>query len=1244
MSNTLSKTLRRGLAGILVLLVIAVLVIELMPWNFLKPMITDRVESATGRELEIRGDVSPGLLPRPHLTLNDVAFANADWAEASDMVTVERLTVVPSLLSLLQGEPVIDDLEISEPVVNLEGREQEPGNWVLPAMAESGENGQGNDGQKDDSAGQKQGAPVVIDEISVTDGKIRYLAPGSDTPHQLSLSSFEMSGNDVFLSAVASPALGKEPTELPIELSANIKPGYGDSHWQLNDIDARLGETRVSGRMGFDNSGETPAITTDLRVPSINVPDILAALPESEESPESEGIPVPILPVLAGGLRLTVDEVVLPAEVTLSNLQAHIEPGEHELSLETLRFGVAEGEIEAAARVVSTEEFFTAEARAGVQALDLHALGLGEQSGHRVAAELALGIDRVDQAPALEPKALLSQLHIDTARGSYRTTGAEKASDLEFILEQRGDPAAPVLLVDGRYQDKPLEMEVEGAPLAELAQGLTDYPLQAGARSGQLQARADTRLGALLTPATLAGELVLEGPDGGDLEQWIGPVLPPLPEFRVSGQVSRDPDRWSVTSLEGTIGASELTGEVHYTQADHPVVRVDLDADRIELAQFLEDEAPEDTDSADEGGTENGDNGDSPLAALRAFDGELDLTAGTLVLPNAPELEQFQVYAALEEGNLEIQPLAFNAGGGDWTSYATIDATSQPASGSISAEFSDIALSRFGDTFTAVEDRLGQMSGELNLDITGTLPQDRRDDVLLPFIGRLDFQPSQLEFRDPEAGTDLTLDLETRGDDAAGQRFHIDGDGQYDGAPFSLRFRGDPLLDARDPDRPWGVDLTSDIVDSRIAVAGTIDQPLALRGMDLELELEGPNPQRLSRLLGIPLPDMPPYSASGDLSLKDQRWIFSDITGQAGDSDLGGRVALDAGDVPPHLEAELSSSSLDIRDLGGLVGAEPGAPEDEESASGDDDGNGDLLPDEPIVTPAWRDLSADVRYRADDVRAADIPFSNVEIDFELEEGHARFNPVRFGVGDGRVDFNLDLDSRPEPPEGTMELEVQGVDLRRALRNWSLADDSVGTIGAQGKFWLTGSSLAELLASADGGLVLLMAQGKLDGLLVELAGLDASQAFLSWVNARDPIPINCSYVDLQTRDGVARIDTLAVDTDDTTFTGSGRINMNNEELDVTIDAHPKDFSVLSGRTPLHLGGTFSNVEAGLHEGEISARAGASAALAAIAGPLAALVPLLDLGTGDDVPYCDGLVSRSREAIDEDNGNGDTDDEN
>ncbi|MDK8465230.1 AsmA family protein [Marinobacter sp. SS13-12] len=1224
----------RALAVLFALLVVAIIVIELMSWNFLKGPITERVEAMTGRDMEITGNIDVGLLPHPHLEVGEMKLGNADWAKTPEMLSAGRLELEPSIISLFKGEPALKSVTITEPTLNLESREGKPGNWVLPAMTDQGE----NVGKEESS-----GPPLAVQQLNIHDAKIRYFTPETERPQVLSLASLTLAGDRFSLNGEVRLSSEGERLVLPLELSAAADPGFADSQWGLSDIQARAGEVRIDGNISVDAAFSPLSITGNLHSPSINVTDILAALPEDQATDEPLAVSIPVLPDLRGDLRLAVDELILEP-TTYTSVETRLRLGQHELTLETLSFDVAGGRGEARARLVSNADFITGKAELDLQQVALDGLGADEEPTTILDAELELGLRQMQQAASLDLRTLLEHLDIGLARASYRTknqaTGA--GSNLALHLEKAGEPKTPVLSITGKFQGKPLEMTIEGAPLPELAEGAASYRLQAQAQSGELLAWADTQLGALLTPASFAGNLVLQGEGGQDLGAWIGAPLPALPGYRLSGRLTRDGEQWSVTSLDGHVGVSNLSGEFHFHTADRPTVNVDLEADRIEPGQFTAENSQPDPSS--NGGTEPDDAG-SPLAALRAFDGQLKLQAQTLVLPDTPELTNLNLSASLTSGRLRIEPLDFNIAGGSWGSSVALDATDQPASGNIEAEFGSIALSRFGDTFTPLEDRLGTLSGQLHLGITESLAVDQKEDLIMPFIGRLVFEPSQLTFTDSEADTDFTLNLQTRGLDAGEQAFHIDGDGEYDGSPFSLRFRGDQLLAARDPDRPYALELTSDVVDSHIQVRGSILRPLALKGLDLELGVQGPNPGRLRRLLGVPLPDLPAYSLSGDLSFRDDRWAFSNIEGDVGDSDLGGQIALDISSRPPHLTGKLHSDSLDLADLGVLAGVEPSSAEQDgpESSSG---GDGDrlVLPDQPLITAAWKEVSADVSYRGKAVRAADIPLSEVVIDFNLADGHARFEPVGFGVGDGQVDFNLDIDSRPTPPEGTLQLEVQAVNLSKALGSWELANDSVGIVAGQGKFWVTGVSIAELLGSADGGMVMLMTRGKLDALLVELAGLDAAESFLTWMGGGGTVPIDCAYVDLETRDGIVRIDTLAVDTTDTSFTGTGTANFDNERLDITLFAHPKDVSALAAGTPLHLGGTFDNPEPGLQTGDLTMQVGSSAVLAAVATPVAALLPLLDLGRGNELAYCEGLASRSLEAIDDNPGGKDEPDNN
>ncbi len=79
-----SKRLKRWWMAPLIGVALIVVVLALMPWNFLKPVITDHIEQATGRSVAIHGDVEISLFPRPQLALHQLEISNPEWTAADN--------------------------------------------------------------------------------------------------------------------------------------------------------------------------------------------------------------------------------------------------------------------------------------------------------------------------------------------------------------------------------------------------------------------------------------------------------------------------------------------------------------------------------------------------------------------------------------------------------------------------------------------------------------------------------------------------------------------------------------------------------------------------------------------------------------------------------------------------------------------------------------------------------------------------------------------------------------------------------------------------------------------------------------------------------------------------------------------------------------------------------------------------------------------------------------------------------
>ena len=816
--------------------------------------------------------------------------------------------------------------------------------------------------------------------------------------------------------------------------------------------------------------------------------------------------------------------------------------------------------------------------------------------------------------------AALDRLRLSGGELRYRSGAAD--TDLRLRPDRSADAggAAVRLAVDGQLRGQPLHGRLTLDPPAQLLNAAADYRLALKLRSRSLEARAATTLGRLRggDGPSLDARLTFE--DAGDLAAWLPVDLPRLPAGRLAGALSAADGTWRLQGLEAELGRSRLQGSLRVTPGEPPRLTADLEAPRLDLTEL----------TAGLGDREDAPGPDIP-GLLGLVDAELELNAAQVKVPESPPLEGLGLAVSLRDRLVEVSRLDFAVRGGQVAAQARLNGRQRPLAGGMQVDFERLSIPPRWRPPAWRRGAFGRLSGQLGLEATerqATLPDQR---LHLPWLGRLQLD-ARARLSTADAAT--TVDLELRSEDSAGgaQRTLASASGQWHGERLEASFEGDRLLDLRDRAAPYSLRLDLGFAGSRIRLAGSVTRPLAMTGLDLDVLLEGSNPQRLYRLFGVPLPSLPPYRLEGRLALEDARWTLEDLSGRVGDSDLRGSLALDLTEAAPTLRGELRSRSLDFDDLAGLVGLPADEALDERAAPPREaaDADADVLPETRFAFERLRGAAARLHYRAEEVEAGGLPLDRLEIEMHLEDGQMAFEPLDFGVGDGRVRSRLELDARGATLEGVLETEVRGVNLRRALRSLPLADESQGRVGGQGKLWLRGRSTAELLASADGGFNLLMTGGRLDAGLVERAGLDLGETVLAELFDRSAVPIDCAYVDLQFRAGRMQLAEAVIDSTDTLFELEGSVDFTAEHLDIVIHPYPKDVSLPTARTPLHLQGPFGDPRITIESGDLVARTLASVGLGALTGPVGALLPLLETGTGGESVYCEGLVGQLDQA--------------
>ncbi|MCK5237659.1 MAG: AsmA family protein, partial [Deltaproteobacteria bacterium] len=98
----------------------AFVIVKSYDFNSLKPEIEAAVYDATGRKLEMKGDIKVKLGFTPNIIINDVTFSNASWAGDKVMASIGSFELEVGLLSLLKGVVEVKRLILSEPEILLQ--------------------------------------------------------------------------------------------------------------------------------------------------------------------------------------------------------------------------------------------------------------------------------------------------------------------------------------------------------------------------------------------------------------------------------------------------------------------------------------------------------------------------------------------------------------------------------------------------------------------------------------------------------------------------------------------------------------------------------------------------------------------------------------------------------------------------------------------------------------------------------------------------------------------------------------------------------------------------------------------------------------------------------------------------------------------------------------------------------------------------------------------------------------------
>ncbi|WP_174452115.1 AsmA family protein, partial [Azospirillum baldaniorum] len=618
------------------LLVAAVLIVpSVVDWNAYKSQIAERVSAATGREVELRGDIGLSLLPAPALTVRDARLANAPGGSEQDMARLKELDVRVALGPLLSGHIQVQSIRLIDPTFLFETLPDGRFNWDLSGAGRPADGGRGGSGDGLASA-------VSFDQVTVQNGTIQYrdartgqsevidqvdarIVAGSFTGPFQGQGSFRARGvplrGEMFVSRLIDGAA--------VQVRATLS---------MADTDATL---RFAGIVTNPPGSGGSRAQGDLRAEGSDLSRVLALVRSGSAAGEDRKANA--LLAQSFGIRTAVE--ASPTAASFTNLEAQLG--------DTRATGTA----------------------------TLH-------SGTPARAELTLALNRLDLDAWLErarsgggsesgtPPAARNGNAAKGAPSTSPSGGAPSGGTPSGGAGQPGGFALPDAL------DAKLDLAVDGITYngGVMRQGRVEASLSGGTLnidrvSALLPGGSDIVAAGELAAANGQPNLNLRMEANADnlraLLEWLRVDVRAVPADRlrrasIAAQLQGRPGRLDVSGLDLRVDASRLTGAVAYVDRGRPAFGARLDLDRLNLDAYLP--APDSAQAAANGaatapaqarngnstGGSSGSSSTTPVRLLAGVDANLELSVGQLTVRNTP-VQGLRLDATAAGGALSIK-------------------------------------------------------------------------------------------------------------------------------------------------------------------------------------------------------------------------------------------------------------------------------------------------------------------------------------------------------------------------------------------------------------------------------------------------------------------------------------------------------------------------------------------------------------------------------------------------------------
>ncbi len=718
-----TRRLGLTLGGVLLfvlLLVMAVALLVQSPW--MRGWIEDQASEQVGRKVEI-GDLNVGWGWPLSAQVSDVRVANVDRANEPDMARLAEAEITLNPGGLFRGELELEHVRIKRPEIYLARREDGTTNWddLLDEMA------------PDEDA--DEGPPVWPASFTVGQGLLTYRDPALGIALDVTFQTPGESVDELRLELQGEGQLQDDPVQFQALASYHSMEQRGT----VEALEGQIGESQLSGELAVDFERDVPFLMARLNADELDLNrwGLMEDAPQTEE----DALPPEQAPSPGEEPHENVAERLEALERQLAEALEVLQEYEAQLDLSIDRLIYADQTLSDVALVAALEDGrLTLEQLRAIQQNDdegqgeLNAQGWIEVQDQRLAMELDARFDQIDLTAALAPLGLgdmgtldgqlntqmiEGELVLDDTAIDYQAPALGLALSLQANSHdiEGFDRPGVHLVGEATYRQESFTFDLVVGPLSVLIEDETPYPVTGELSLGETRLSLNLSIVQPLELAAVEGDVRVEGPTPAELSALVDFEIPEFPEYQLYTQLSYEGDLLQLQALEGSIGGSDVAGDVRVRFGERTMLWATLTSEVFDFDDFVLETIEEEAE--EHPGVFSNDPWE--VDALRGMDAEVDYTAANVQAGYVP-LSNVSLALALEQGELTLEPLEVGLGGGLVTTWLTLDSQQDALMGDLRINIDQVNLRpllRDAGLPEVAKDSLGIIGGRSELSFSG---------------------------------------------------------------------------------------------------------------------------------------------------------------------------------------------------------------------------------------------------------------------------------------------------------------------------------------------------------------------------------------------------------------------------------------------------------------------------------------------------------------------------------------------